>query len=238
MTVQDDKREQEMRALLGFRKGEGRAGVDAYYDFKRDGAKYAAPLELKSTTKEGVSTARDVGMPHIEKWRKRIWVFGFYDSAGAELLQLAALGPADMESWIGRIERYIAPDFAIGEQAALRLGIEDLHIVCGEKPVYSVDDARNLHKRQWDKAKYESRKDTPDGYTPERMLEILKLRAKYLNNRGATLNNPHIPKSFFKGFQQRFIDARSKGAANRIRSEIRAMVLADKALRRMAVSTA
>ena len=38
------------------------------------------------------------------------------------------------------------------------------------------------------------------------MFEILKLRAIYLNQRGSTLNNPHIPKSFFANFTDRMID--------------------------------
>ena len=43
--------------------------------------------------------------------------------------------------------------------------------------------------------------DNATGYTPLKMLEILKLRAIYLNQRGSTLNNPHIPSSFFQRFR-------------------------------------
>lgn len=73
MAVQDDRREKEMCELLGFREGKGRTDVDAYYDFENEGVSYSAPLELKSTTKKSVSTARDVGPSHLEKWRMRIW---------------------------------------------------------------------------------------------------------------------------------------------------------------------
>ena len=48
--------------------------------------------------------------------------------------------------------------------------------------------------------------DDADGYTPAKMLEILKLRAIYLNQRGSTLNNPHIPKSFFANVRDQMID--------------------------------
>ena len=48
--------------------------------------------------------------------------------------------------------------------------------------------------------------DNATGYTPLKMLEILKLRAIYLNQRGSTLNNPHIPSSFFQRFSDRMID--------------------------------
>ena len=40
------------------------------------------------------------------------------------------------------------------------------------------------------------------GYSPDRMLEILKDRAKYVIERGSTLNNPHIPASYFAGWEE------------------------------------
>ena len=39
-----------MRKLVGMRAGEGRSGIDAYLDFVAGGRRYAAPIELKSTT--------------------------------------------------------------------------------------------------------------------------------------------------------------------------------------------
>ena len=44
--------------------------------------------------------------------------------------------------------------------------------------------------------------DLEGGYSPPRMLEILKDRSKYLVERGSTLNNPHIPRSYFKGWTE------------------------------------
>lgn len=196
-----------MCRLIGLRAGEGRSDVDAFLDFEAFGKAYSSPLELKSTTNYSVSTARDVGPDHIAKWRSRIWVFGFYDSSGANLQKILTLGPADMEEWIGKIESYIAPDFAIGERIADKLDLEDLYIICGEKRKYSLSDAIALHKRQWSRDKYLSEMDAEDGYTPGKMLEILRLRTIYLNQRGATLNNPHIPASFFSQFKAETIDA-------------------------------
>ena len=211
MAVQDDRREREMCQIIGLRKGEGRSDVDAFFDFESRGKFYSAPIELKSTTGGAVSTARDVGPAHISKWRARIWVFGFYNSSGSKLQKLLTLGPDDMEAWIGKIERYIAPDLAIGERIANKLTIEDLHIICGEKREYSLSDAQALHKRQWRRAKYFEEMDDVAGYTPLKMLEILKLRAIYLNQRGSTLNNPHIPSSFFKRFSDQIIDVVQSG---------------------------
>ena len=132
-----------MRELVGLRAGGERSGVDAFFDFDANDRKYAVPIELKSTTIGLVSTARDVGLGHVEKWRARLWVFGFYGSSGGILERVLALGPDDMEPWISRIERYIAPDFMIGERTAAKLGIEDLHAICGEKDTYTLDDAKS-----------------------------------------------------------------------------------------------
>ena len=41
-----------------------------------------------------------------------------------------------------------------------------------------------------------------DGYSQERMLQILKNRCQYLIERGSTLNNPHIPASYFRGWER------------------------------------
>lgn len=124
--------------------------------------------------------------------------------------RLLALGQHEMEPWIGRIETHIAPDLALAKRAAFRLTLEDLHIVCGEKSVYGMGDAKALYKRQWSNSRYEEERDLPNGYSPRRMLEILRRRSEYLHRRGATLNNPHIPKGFFAQFDEHMINVDSQ----------------------------
>ena len=229
-----------MLQIADLRAGGGRSGVDAFHDFEEDGRRYSAPVELKSTTKRTVSTARDVGPDHIRKWRSRIWMFGFYDPTGQVLGSLLVLGPDDMEPWIGKIESYIAPDFKIGERVGSRLTLEDVHIICGDKEVYSRNDARALHKRQWSEEQYRSEMDLADGYSPTRMLKILRLRAQYLNARGATLNNPHIPKKFFSKFDDREVNVQENATdalRSFVRATIRAETLTNRLLRRIAVGT-
>ena len=238
MAVQDDRREKELIQLIGLRGGSSRSGVDAFFDFSAKGVKYATPIELKSTTSRSVSTARDVGLGHIERWRQRVWVFGFYDRAGIRLERVLALGPQEMEPWIGQIERYIGPDIAIGERVAMRLSIDDLHVICGEKEVYRLEDARSLHKRQWTKERYVDEMDVEGGYSAERMLKILKLRAKYLNARGATLNNPHIPSAYWSPFDLRLTSGGDVALKPAIRRTIRDLTLADDLLRKLAVRLA
>ena len=226
-----------MSHLLGLKPGESRSGVDAYFEFKADGLSYSTPVELKSTTKESVSTARDVGPAHIEKWRSRAWVFGFYNETGTNLETILLLGPQDMEPWIAEKERYIAPDLAIGERVAQRLTINDLYEICGEKCVYDYMDARSLQKRQWRKAQYVAEMDEDNGYSAGKMLDVLRLRARYLNARGATLNNPHIPKRFFAQFHNRALDHRTLGETrlrSRIRRGLRSLTLESPQLRSIA----
>ena len=240
MTVQDDEREVETREIIGLRKGKGRSGVDAYMDFASSGRPYAVPIELKSTTVGTVATARDVGRDHIEKWRSRVWVFGFYGPGGSALESLLVLGPDDMEPWISRIEAYMAPDFMIGERVAAKLEMDDLHVICGEKDAYALEDAKALYKQQWKKDEYLAKMDLPNGYTPNRMLEILRLRARYLLDRGSTLNNPHIPKSFFATFGNSSVSA-SVGAdelRRRIRRTIRQIAMTNTKLRQLAATYA
>lgn len=73
---QDDQREAEMIALFGLFKDaeEGRAGVDAFLDL--DGQRI--PFELKTTSNGSVTTVRDFGMDHIQKWQGKHWLIGFF----------------------------------------------------------------------------------------------------------------------------------------------------------------
>lgn len=240
MAVQDDRREVEVREIVGLRAGEGRSGVDAYLDFKAGGRRYSVPIELKSTTVGSVSTARDVGFSHIARWRSRIWLFGFYERGGPTLQTLLTLGPAEMEPWIARIERYIAPDFMIGERVATKLGMDDLHVICGEKAAYTLEDARALYKRQWTDDRYASEMDLADGYSPPRMLQILRLRAQYLSDRGSTLNNPHIPRRFFSAFADKAINVTvgRERLRRSIRATIRRTTLGNRELKRLAAVNA
>lgn len=240
MAVQDDKREVEMREIVGLRAGGRRSGTDAYLDFTAGGHRYSAPIELKSTTVGSVSTARDVGFDHIARWRSRVWLFGFYEPDGPTLENLLTLGPLDMEPWISRIERYMAPDFMLGERAAAKLGMDDLHVICGDKSAYTLEDAKALYKRQWTEDRYTSQMDLSDGYSPPRMLEIPRLRAQYLSDRGSTLNNPHIPKRFFLTFADRAIRTTvgRERLRRRVRETIRRATLENRELRRIAAANA
>lgn len=192
---QDDDREEAMRTLFKLYKddNEGRDGVDAHLDI--DGR--SVPFELKTTSKGSVTTVRDFGPDHIEKWKDKHWLIGFFIN-GREYYHYGS--PSMMKEWIKNKEEYIKPDFMLAELVSQKLSIEDLYQMIGKKTVYSYEDALNIQKKQYTKEKYLMLQDILNGYSPERMLDILKDRTKYLVERGSTLNNPHIPFKYFNGW--------------------------------------
>ncbi|MGH8884442.1 MAG: hypothetical protein ACRDYX_04580 [Egibacteraceae bacterium] len=67
---------------------------------------------------------------------------------------------------------------------------------------YTLFDARLVQKNQYSAARYRDLMDLPEGYSRERMLEIIRERCRYLLKRGSTLNNPHLPGSYFEGWER------------------------------------
>lgn len=198
MVVQDDRRENEMRRLFRLLPGDGREGVDAYLEL--GGSKI--PFELKSTTKTSFSTVRDLGHDHIEKWQRVHWLFAVYDADG-DLIQYSLYGsPRLMRPWITQMEAYIRPDFQLAELVPELITMNEVSRIVGKKPFYTYEDARRLHKQQYKKAEYLARMDRKDGYSPGRMLEIVRERCRYIIERGSTLNNPHIPLKYFDGWER------------------------------------
>lgn len=208
MPVQDDEREREL--VRGFNltwdHAHQRSGVDAELLVEIDTRRFRLDVEVKSTTGSTVSTARDVGMEHIQRWRRMMFVIGFYtrEARRPELQKCLCLTPIDMEPWIASIEQKILIDFKLAERASHKLGLDDLFEVCGERSTYSLRDAKKLHKSQWTALQYESALDTVENgekrVSQAKMLEILQLRSKYIAERGATLNNPHVTKTHLSSF--------------------------------------
>ncbi len=125
MTVQDDERERELVRMfnLEWDPAHQRAGVDATLDLQVDGRQLRFEVEVKSTTGSTVSTARDVGMEHIDKWRRKLFVIGFYtrETRRPELQRALCLTPVDTEPWIASVEAKILIDFRIAQRASHRL---------------------------------------------------------------------------------------------------------------------
>src|SRR5205085_2492372 len=107
------------------------------------------------------------------------------------LIRCKYVPPEGMAKWIDKIWSYIEPDFQIADCAPPLITLHAMAQVLGTKKVYSLEDAKRLHKNQYSIQQYKERMDVPGGYSCERMLEIFKDRAAYLIQRGSTLNNPH-----------------------------------------------
>jgi len=200
VAVQDDAREFEMIELFGLNKpiNAGRGGTDAELDV--DGS--ITPFELKSSSTGSVTTVRDFGPDHIAKWKDKHWLFGFYDRTGTRLIHSMYGSPKLMEPWIREKADYISPDFEIASASSEFIRIDIVHRILGEKDRYSLSDTKKIQKRQLNTTEYNDLMDIANGYSPQRMLQIVRDRCLYLLRRGATLNNPHIPESYFAGWER------------------------------------
>jgi len=194
---QDDDRENAMIALFELYKdkSEGRSGVDA---FMKIGGKII-PFELKTTSQGSVTTVRDFSPDHIRKWKNKHWLIDFFIKE-REYYKYGS--PSLMAKWIQRKEKYIAPDFKLAKLVPSKINLKDMYEIIGKKDVYTFDDAKAVQKMQYKKERYLQLQDLEQGYNPKRMLEIVINRAQYLIERGSTLNNPHIPFSYFEGWTE------------------------------------
>lgn len=189
---QDDLREEAMRQLFGLYKDEeeGRSGIDAFLELEGQWI----PFELKTTSNGSVTTVRDFGLDHIIKWQGKHWLIGFFINT---TITYKYGSPAMMAEWIRDKSDYIAKDMALKNLAPQKLTLTDLYAILGKKNFYTLTDAKNLQKNQYNKEQYLALQDCDQGYTPQRMLTLLQERLKYLIARGSTLNNPHIPFKYF-----------------------------------------
>jgi hypothetical protein len=198
MGVQDDRREIEQLELFELQPptAKSRSGTDAVLEIGGQ----LVEFELKSTTKDSVTTVRDFGLDHIAKWSAKHWLFGFYTPKGNALRFTRYASPQMMNPWIEEKRRYIATDFALAEAASNGLTLATLYQILGEKKIYSLDEAKSLHKKQLSAKQYAALIGPQGGVSPESMLDLLKLRCRYVIERGSTLNNPHIPKAALEAF--------------------------------------
>jgi len=201
MAVQDDVRENAQIELfeLNRSEGEGRSGIDAFLTLNEE---QEIPFELKTTTNGSVTTVRDFGYDHIQKWKSKHWLITKYSTDGNEMEYSLYGSPQARASWIEEKETYISPDFELAKLIPNELKLEHLYKTIGQKEIYTLEDAKRLNKKQYKISRYKEMMDLETGYSPEKMLEILKSRCKYLIERGSTLNNPHIPASYFYGWER------------------------------------
>lgn len=179
-------------------EGRSRIATDAYLPLEVDGEVINVPFELKSLGRRSSSTARDVGLNHIARWRLTHWAFGYFDAGGTIMTSARYGSPDAMKPWLDELEAYITPDLTIAGILPTHVNEELLVTVVGDLGVYPLSAVFAIQKRQWSKADYlaaaDAELDGKPAYSRARALEILRTRAEYLLKRGSTLNNPSIPK--------------------------------------------
>jgi hypothetical protein len=109
----DRDREDALRKLFDLQQAnQNRTGSDAV---DKTGRYY----ELKSTTRDRVSTAREIGPDHLEKWRRLYWIFGRGCYVGNTFVfeQTYSLTPVQMAPRIDRIEPKVTGDDVLFSRA-------------------------------------------------------------------------------------------------------------------------
>lgn len=215
MAAQDDIREREMRTLFNLTRPPeaGRGDIDAVLDLEGGAVPEelqgrSVPFELKSATsgRPDISTVRDFGLHHLEKWRPLHWLFGIYgrDPSGDLVLQYCHYGsPAQMAPWFDRMAAYIGPDVELSRCVPELITDQTLSQVLGDEESFDREAARRLMKNQYSAEQYRAAADLPeDRYSRAAMLAMLRERCRYVIQRGGTLNNPHIPASYFAGWER------------------------------------
>ncbi|MGB9649964.1 MAG: hypothetical protein WCB44_33360, partial [Stellaceae bacterium] len=70
--------------------------------------------------------------------------------------------PDDMRPWINRIWEYIRLDFEMAGLIPELITEEVMFRIIGQKELYTIEDARRLHKNQYDQKRYQVLMDQPN----------------------------------------------------------------------------
>ncbi len=196
--AQDDARENRLIDLFNLAQAPGRVrhGTDAILNL--DGHEYEFELKSITTKRGGISTVRDLGPDHIAKWRNKHWIMAYFE--GQKLLFCRYGSPEAMRPWIEEKWNYIKADFELAKHVPSHITMDTMHKIIGRKATYTQADAKKLHKNQMSASEYKAAADVGDEISPGNMLEIFKERARYVIERGSTLNNPHISDAFLSSW--------------------------------------
>lgn len=192
--IQDNKRENELIKLFRLKKtNHNRIGIDARLRYR----KVAFDFEIKSTTIGKVSTASPLNLDHLEKWRHQHWLIGIYNK-NAKLDYCVYGSPEQMSDWLDYWEADIKRGLMISDDLVDRIDKKMVYNTFGRKRLYTLEDARFVMKKLYTIEQYKDMMDRPGGYSPDKMLEMFKEHNRVYLYRGAALNNPKIPKSYYK----------------------------------------
>jgi len=199
---QDDTREQEMLRIFGLRQdlNTTRDGTDAFIRLENGKTEQ---IELKSSTKDTLVTARDFGRNHINSWRKKHVLGSFYDKGGNNIEWSIFIPNKFLNLWLDKQLEYIFYDIEISNQLEKLLkSSENLQNITssifGAENYFNETDLKRLMKKQYSKLEYEEiteRVGRKRVISRKNMSSAVLDRILYLLDRGSTRNNPHINKS-------------------------------------------
>lgn len=109
--VQDNGREAALIDLFRLSAGGGRIGIDAFDESGH-------PFELKTTSKGGVSTARDVGPHTVGQWLSKYWIvaMGKNYRSGFSISNVFFLAPVHLKAFCDRIMSRFQADIELSER--------------------------------------------------------------------------------------------------------------------------
>lgn len=194
--IQDDKREIELIKLFNLlqRKKRKRSDEDAY--LKINGKKII--FELKSTTVGRVSTASPLTLKHIRKWRKYHWIIGIYDKKTEKIKCCYYGSPDDMKAWLDYMEDDINRGLVSSRYLVKKIEMDLVYEIFDKKEFYTIKDAKYVFKNLYTIKQYKKLIDYKTGFSPKRMLKMLKRHNMYYLRKGSWINNPKIPKKYYE----------------------------------------
>lgn len=196
--IQDNERENELIDLFKLKKAsKTRTGIDAKLRVQFQDHE----IELKSTTVGDVSTARNLHLDHIAKWRHQHWIIGVYNK-DVTLSHCYYGSPEDMTEWLDYWEADIKRGLSISDMLIDRIDMDMVVSLFGDSDVYSYEDAKYVYKGLYTKDEYNSLKDCEDGYYPDTMLKMFKEHNKSYLYRGSSRNNPKITKTYYEKWKR------------------------------------
>lgn len=182
MSVQDDAREKNMVRMFNLKQHSDRKrhDPDAYLISNGNELKF----ELKSTTTGSLSTVRDFGRDHIEKWKEMHWIVGFYHKDKTDDPEYCVyVPPSEMKIWVDKMWEYVRQDYETAEIAAEKMTQFDVFRLFGKKNKYTLDDAKSVQKNQLTAKQYLDRMDHPSAITRNSFRKIISpLLLKELNS--------------------------------------------------------
>ena len=180
---QDDKREQEQLRIFGLRQDpdSSREDNDAILDLS---GFESQRIELKTTTKTSLTTARDFGVSHIQNWRGKHILASFYDGSGREIRWSLLIPSHFLNRWLDSQRDYVELDLRIIESVESSISEEFLNqlrnsVFPGQER-YTLNELKKLLKNQISKEDLLAFLDNAQAYaSPESMNRAVKERLRY-----------------------------------------------------------